>query len=54
MHAHDDTIQMLLKKPENRLSAILMAEHTLRVCDHSLFTANEQVLIVNIASIEPL
>ena len=40
VHGALTTMQMLLKKPDNRLAAVLMANHTVRVCDSSLF-ANE-------------
>jgi len=37
VHGALTTMQMLLKKPDNRLAAILMASNTVRVCEGSLF-----------------
>ena len=37
VHGALTTMQMLLKKPDNRLAAVLMASHVVRVCDAGLY-----------------
>jgi len=37
MHGALTTMQMLLKKPDNRMAAVLMASHVVRVCDAGLY-----------------
>jgi hypothetical protein len=37
MHGALTTMQMLLKKPDNRMAAVLMASHVVRVCDAELY-----------------
>ena len=50
VHGALTTMQMLLKKPDNRLAAILMATNTVRVCGGPLFgkssTANPTPMCV--------
>ncbi len=44
VHGALTTMQMLLKKPDNRLAAVLMASHVVRVCDAGLYGKEQDSL----------